>query len=97
MMGLLSSDGGLKGLLARPDFGDALAQAQAFLGGDYGMGIDVAARRFRRRRRDKSLLETKDPNDASAEAVAFSPPTSWLPAGTPDPYASIRRYIDIWR
>jgi hypothetical protein len=96
-MGLLSGGGGLKGLLAKPDFGDALTQAQAFLNGDYDTGMGVAAKRFRRRR-DKSLLETKDLNDdASAETATFSPPLSWELAGTPDPYAFIRPYIDVWR
>ena len=49
-MGLLSGAGGPKGLFGNPDMGDAFAQAHAFLNDDYGTGIDIAARRFRRGR-----------------------------------------------
>jgi hypothetical protein len=72
-MGLLSG-GGLKGLFARPDTGDAFAQAQAFLNGDYGTGIEVAARRFRNRRGRSALDAAKEGTggmtDASADEAA---------------------------
>ena len=59
-MGLLSGAGGLKGLFARADTGDAFAQAEALLNGDYGTGIDVAARRFQRRRRGSTSEAEKE-------------------------------------
>jgi hypothetical protein len=73
-MGLLSS-GGLKGLLAKPDFGDALTQARAFLDGDYGTGIDAAARRFRRRRGGSAV-------DRLADSTGSSAPVPTVPAET---------------
>ena len=55
-MGLLSGVGpALKGLFATHDFGDSLSQARAVLDGDYGTGIDVAARRSRRHKAGSAI------------------------------------------
>ena len=82
-MGLLSG-GGLKGLFANPDTGNPFTQARAFLDGDYGTGIDIAARRFRNRRHRSGLDAARESNGGltvagPADAAALAPPAPSAP------------------
>jgi hypothetical protein len=78
-MGLFRGAGArLQGLFGNDDLGDAFSQARAFLDGDYGTGIDIAARRFRRGRPsglDQALKQTGSVTGADpGEAAALAPP-----------------------
>ena len=78
-MGLLRGAGArLKGLFGNDDLGDAFSQARAFLDGDYGTGIDIAARRFQRGRRvglDAALKRKGSMTGVSPDqAAALAPP-----------------------
>ena len=79
-MGLLSGVGpALKGLFGNQDFGDSLSQAHAFLDDDYGTGMNIAARRFQRRRRGSALDAAEKGQGSMAgagteDAAALAPP-----------------------
>ncbi|MDB5691506.1 MAG: hypothetical protein JWO81_569 [Alphaproteobacteria bacterium] len=79
-MGLLSGVGQkLNGLFGNADFGDGLAQAQAYLDGDYGRGIDFAAKRFRRRRGGSAMDALANATGNGVDAAPDVPASSQMP------------------
>lgn len=82
-MGLLSGVGpALKGLFANPDFGDSLSQAHAFLEGDYGTGMGVAARRFRRHKAGPAIDAAKEGTGSRHDAGPDAGSSLAPPIGT---------------
>ncbi|MEA3002180.1 MAG: hypothetical protein QOH81_968 [Sphingomonadales bacterium] len=89
-MGILSGVGpGLSGLFGKADLGDGIAQAQAYLDGDYLSGAKIAAARFRRQRQAQpapgTVVDGYRFKGGDAKAAGSWEPAAAVGAGMPIP------------